>query len=210
MEKLEASNRPLLDRKELERQTGFLNHLAMTFEDLSPFLKGCYLTLNSWRLGRNNEGWKVKDKGWDHAPPHQFKDDLICPEEFELGCEAGDCADAPKLVQACPRLMSDIRAILSILGPEVPPVIKLRSCKIVTVVYGFGDASGSGLGSTFTCGSGFTYRIGVWGADDSSQSSNWKEFCNIVTALKEEAESGAISARKSSCSPIILRWKLAV
>jgi hypothetical protein len=50
---------PSIDHKSLEKQTGFLNHLAMTFEDTTPFLKGFYLTLNSWRRCRDQEGWKV-------------------------------------------------------------------------------------------------------------------------------------------------------
>jgi hypothetical protein len=79
------------------------------------------------------------------------------------------------------------------LEPKVPPVVNLRTRSVVTVVYGFGDASGSGLGSTFTCGSGFTYRIGVWGSDDIGQSSNWKEFCNIVSSLEDEAKEGNLS-----------------
>ncbi len=41
--------RPILDRKQLERDTGFLNHLSMTYDTTTPFLKGFYLTLNSWR-----------------------------------------------------------------------------------------------------------------------------------------------------------------
>lgn len=34
------NGRPLLDRKSLEKETGFMNHLCMTFETLTPFLKG--------------------------------------------------------------------------------------------------------------------------------------------------------------------------
>jgi hypothetical protein len=193
LNELAVCDQPMLDRKALERHTGFLNHLAMTFEDLNPFLKGCYLTLNAWRAGRDQEGWKMNDKSWEQVLlQQQYKDEPNSPEELSAGCEGSDLTGAPKLVQACPRLKSDIAAMAAILQPESPPVINLRSRNIVTVVYGFGDASGSGLGSTFTCGSGFTYRIGVWGADDSSQSSNWKEFCNIVTALEEEAEAGTI------------------
>ena len=53
------------------------------------------------------------------------------------------------------------------------PEVNLRSKEIVTVVYGSGDASGTGLGATLTtCGSGFTYRGGVWESDESDQSSN--------------------------------------
>jgi hypothetical protein len=68
--KFESSDQPMLDRKELERQTGFLNHLAMTFEDLNPFLKGCYLMLNSWRSGQNDKDWKLHDKGWKQFLTH--------------------------------------------------------------------------------------------------------------------------------------------
>ena len=45
--------RPLLNRKEQERHTGFLNHLTMTFDDMTPFLKGFYLTLHSWQPKRD-------------------------------------------------------------------------------------------------------------------------------------------------------------
>jgi hypothetical protein len=188
--KWESSERPMIDRKELERHTGFLNHLAMTFEDLNPFLKGFYLTLNSWRPGRDHEGWKISAKVKNHHPEDSY---ITSADDLEISMNEGDDGGAPKLVQSCIRLKGDIGAIAAILKPEAPPVINLRSKTIVTVVYGFGDASGSGLGSTFTCGSGFTYRIGVWGSDDSSQSSNWKEFCNIVTALEDEAEAGTIA-----------------
>ena len=81
-----------------------------------------------------------------------------------------------------------------LLEPIDPPVlVNLRSKRIVTTIYGFGDASGSGLGSTFTHGSGFTYRIGVWDTDDANESSNWKEFCNIVTSLEDEAKDGNLA-----------------
>ena len=54
--------RPRLNRKELERFTGFLNHLTMPYEDMTPFLKGFHLTLNSWRPKRDADDWKMSDK----------------------------------------------------------------------------------------------------------------------------------------------------
>ena len=64
-ESLVVCDCPDLDRKELEKQSGFLNHLAMTFEDFNLFLKGCYLvTLNSWHSGQDKDGWKIPDKAW--------------------------------------------------------------------------------------------------------------------------------------------------
>lgn len=99
-----------------------------------------------------------------------------------------DFEDAPLTAVASPRLKDDVRAQVAILGTEGPPLVQIRAKTIISVVYGFGDASGSGLGSTFTCGNGFTFRIGVWGSSDKEESSNWKEFTNVVEeALEEEA-----------------------
>ena len=100
---------------------------------------------------------------------------------------------APSSVRASPRLADDVAALKTILGRDGPPVVQLRSKQIVSVVFGFGDASGTGLGSTFTCGSGFTFRIGVWGSLEKDESSNWKEFSNVVESLEEEAETGNLN-----------------
>ena len=45
-------------------------------------------------------------------------------------------------------------------------------------------------GSTFTCRSGFNFRIGVWGSEEDPESSNWKEFTNVVESLEDEAKVG--------------------
>lgn len=37
-----------LDRKALEQHTGFLVHMFMSYENMRPYLKGFYLTLNGW------------------------------------------------------------------------------------------------------------------------------------------------------------------
>ena len=75
---------------------------------------------------------------------------------------------------------------------ELAPKVCIRSNRVITVVYGFGDASGTGLGATFTCGMGFNFRIGVWGSKEMDESSNWKEFSNVVEALEDESESGEL------------------
>jgi hypothetical protein len=67
------SEGPLPDfcHKELERQRGFLVHLSMTFSSLVPFLKGIHLTLDSWRSGRKEDGWKMTQKEWRLWTLHQ-------------------------------------------------------------------------------------------------------------------------------------------
>ena len=171
--------RPTLDRKNLESETGFLNHLTMTFDDATPFLKGLYLTLNSWRSHRDGDDWKLVDKRWD----------------IERGATSGDgdlCDDkAPVTVVGSTRLASDMAALASIFTPLSVPVVSIRSSRILTVIYGFvGDASGTGLGSTFICGTGFNFLIGIWGSLEKDESSNWKEFSNVVDALLEDEAIG--------------------
>lgn len=184
-------NRPSLGRKQLERSTGFLNHLATTFDVMTPYLKGFYLTLNSWRLKRNSEDWKVSDKMWVQLLTLRLEEGLISNEEFDTVMTSESSShSAPNEVVASPRFAQDVGALLEMFKADAPPVVGLRSKHIVTVVYGFGDASGTGLGATFTCGSGLTFRIGVWGATESEQSSNWREFSNVVDSLEEEARSG--------------------
>ena len=48
-----------INLKELERDVGFLVHISMAFPSMKPFLRGFYLTLNSWRKDRSSEGCKM-------------------------------------------------------------------------------------------------------------------------------------------------------
>ena len=41
---------------QMECDVGFLVHLSRTFPAIFPYLKGFYLSLTSWRKGRNDEG----------------------------------------------------------------------------------------------------------------------------------------------------------
>ena len=65
-----------------------------------------------------------------------------------------------------------------------PPLRTVRSSKIVEVYYGFGDASGSAFGDTFQ-GRGATYfEYGQWATEQSEESSNWRELCNLLDSLE--------------------------
>ncbi|KAI2494743.1 hypothetical protein MHU86_19780 [Fragilaria crotonensis] len=190
----DPKERPSIDRKTLERETGFLNHSAMTFDVITPFLKGFYLTLNSWRSHRDEGDWKMPDKRWRQLLFAQFEMGAISEEELDSALDVHqDVNAAPQMVRASISLSSDVRALCEIFSPALVPVVGVRSKQIITVVYGFGDVSGTGLGATFTCGSGLNFRIGVWGSKEDPESSNWKEFTNVVEALEEEGEEGNLN-----------------
>ncbi|KAI2504189.1 hypothetical protein MHU86_10303 [Fragilaria crotonensis] len=219
----DSDDRPVLDRKQLEKETGFLNHLAMTFDVVTPFLKGFYLTMNSWRTQRDEGDWKMTDKRWKRLLFAQFANDEITETELDTALFGKEESAAPHLVKASISLASDVGALAVIFAPTSVPVVGVRSKHVITVVYGFGDASGTGLGATFTCGSGLNFRIGVWGSKEDPESSNWKEFTNVVESLEEEGREGNLDhsevfmftdnstvescvSRGSSTSPKLLSW----
>ena len=90
-----ADSRPVLNRKELERETGFLNHLAMTFEVINPYLKGFYLTLNSWRTHTDEGDWKMSDKKWKQMLLGRREVDETRGEEWEEAFMEDNKSTAP-------------------------------------------------------------------------------------------------------------------
>jgi hypothetical protein len=68
--------------------------------------------------------------------------------------------------------------------------VDVRARLIITILYGFADASGRGFGSTVLGEDGTRYRIGVWDPDTEDESSNFREFENVVETLEEEAKGG--------------------
>ena len=50
-----------LDHKSLWSDKGFLVYVTQAYPSIVPYLKGIYLSLETWRGGRDAEGWKIKD-----------------------------------------------------------------------------------------------------------------------------------------------------
>jgi hypothetical protein len=160
----------------------------MTFTSLVPFLKGIHLTLDSWRVGRKEDGWKMTNSEWRLWMQQQAEGDVDQQELAYLMAHEG----APKTVRPVPRLANDVRALLECPSQETPPSVTFRSKSIYLVKYGFGDVSGKGFGSTFALKEAISYRVGVWQSDHDGESSNWREFTNVVESLEEEASSGRL------------------
>jgi hypothetical protein len=60
-------------------------------------------------------------------------------------------------------------------------------------MYGFGDASGSGFGTTpLICGF-LHYRHGQWSTAYSKASSNYRELSNLVIAIEEATVKGLLT-----------------
>jgi hypothetical protein len=199
-------NEEWLERKMLERRRGFLLYVTRTFPSMVPYLKGFHLTLDGWRGGRNDDGWKYLSKEVREAV------------EQGLGTEHDEPENAPVRVKAKPRLTTcDLPALTRLFSAEKPPKRLVRARKVAEVYYGFEDASKAskqprkpgklpevfyGFGDASQDGFGFNiqkpdedkllYRFGQWCDEVSEESSNYRELLNLVVRLEELVEDGTL------------------
>jgi hypothetical protein len=159
------------DHKEMEKQRGFLVYVTRTYPALVPYLKGIYLTLDSWRDGRDDEGWRMQGELTAH-----LQVDHVAP------CFA---SSAPTIVLAVPRLEADLEALTTLMASPTPPECIIRSSRVMVALNGFADASGAGFGSTIAGKNGIFFRYSIWGSDLASCSSNYRELFNLTEAASE-------------------------
>ena len=135
---------------QMERDVGFLVHLSRTFPSMFPYLKGIYLSLNTWRKGRNEEGWKFTMAEWRAAL--DVDDDL---PSYKVGAAAKRAFpsqthdERPTMVNVVPRLSSDLRALKALFTGHNPVHRLVRGNKVEMARFAFGDASGEGFGSSW-------------------------------------------------------------
>eukprot|EP00980_Cylindrotheca_fusiformis_P027728 scaffold22529_cov73-Cylindrotheca_fusiformis.AAC.2 len=181
----ELPNPEGLEFKQLERDRGFLIHLAATFKAMTPYLKGIHLTLDSWRANRRSDGWKMSPKEWAGF--------LAGVQDPDLRDQLADLGNAghPSFVHPVERLEGDLDTLRSFFKGDSPSRVCVRPSRFVQVVLGFGDASGNGFGGTFLSTAGLSYQIGVWKYRGTSSCSF--EFRNLLDALRREGEAGRLT-----------------
>jgi hypothetical protein len=180
--------------KQVLSKKGFLVHLCMTYAFLTPFLKGFHLLSDSWRSNRGVDGWKVQAKEWEPYLHQSLQDGSLSEEAYlELISRSSD-DEAPILVfdTLVERFKDDLSALERLLSKEDPPIITDRVSRILTVIYAFTDASGLGFGDTFLIEGDIEYTIGIWGPDEESESSNYRELRNTVDAIERHALDGKL------------------
>jgi hypothetical protein len=160
----------LVSYKQLEKDTGFLVHIFMTYELLRPYLKGFYLTMNSWRYDRGKDGWKYGRREWEDLAEEFWKDGERW-EEFEEVSSQGSQDKAPSMIRVVQRLEDDINGLRLMFQEQTPSLRLIRGFSVARVLYGFGDASGAGFGASWvseeieaTGNRAVHYRFGRWEA----------------------------------------------
>jgi hypothetical protein len=89
---------------------GYLIYVAKTYSTMCPYLKGLNLTVDGWRPGQDEEGWK--DMEWYDDYPSMGSNE--------------DIKDAPEFVSGVPRLRWDLEALRSLFSGLTPAVRTLR------------------------------------------------------------------------------------
>jgi hypothetical protein len=168
-----------LNRKRLEQIRGFLQYVTQTYTSLTSFLIGFHMTIDSWRPGRDDEGWRYAQTLWE-----QMK-----KEDEDWSREEVNPEEVPVTVEAVPRFKDDLKALGRLMSAEHPPLKRARCKRTSKVYYGFGDASGSGFGATIQIEDEIHYEYGQWCSEVTEErSSNWRELNNLVEALERTVE----------------------
>jgi len=94
------------------------------------------------------------------------------------------------LTKAVPRLLDDLKALQELTDFPSPRLRVVRSKVVLTAVYGFGDASSGGFGFSVERPDGIQVRYGIWGRDEETASSNYRELLNLVLSVEAEADAG--------------------
>jgi len=173
-----------LDFKTLERHRGFLIYISRTYPVIIPYLKGIHLSLDSWRPWRKDDGWKMTMSEIQAALEDREEGDTS-------STKVGD-TKAPARVKWVPRMVFDLQALKQFASSEQPPQRLVRPERSATVVYTFGDASGSGFGSSFKIGNTLRYISIQWNEDHGSKTSNFRELSNLIYALEKARDEGLL------------------
>ena len=196
-----------LNHKNLERGVGFLCHLTRTYPSAFPYLKGIYNTLNSWRIGRTLDGWKMSRTAWMEllSADLAFDEDNGFSSSFESRKRkfAGqpNQLQSPVEVTPVPRLVFDLKALKELFQSKSPTLRLVRGNHVKSVIYGFADASGDGFGSSWEIKNSngkntIHYRYGLWGDSSEGTSSNFRELANLVETLETMAEEEDLSGKE--------------
>ena len=102
-------------------------YAAQTHPALMPHMKGIYLTLNSWRPQRDEEGWKNPNKR-----KRETKEDPLPSASVGI-------LEPPEWTKEVPRLRSDIGELMELTLSVSPPQIPIQPTN-KEAVYVVGDA----------------------------------------------------------------------
>lgn len=143
-------NNGIFNYERLEVISGFLCHLAMTFEIVFPYLKGFHLSLAQYLPGRNAEGWKLEDDEWNAYVQDKIHDGVLSNQEAEDLLKRDCTENHPHQIKVVPLFHKCLDSLLKFFASPTPPLIVDRSLTLYLVLYGYVDAPKQGFGATIS------------------------------------------------------------
>jgi len=125
------------------------------------------MTIDGWREGRDDEGWRLPSSPKHVKPP----------------------SPSPT------RLAADVSSLMKLCESDAAPCRRVRPKFSASVLHGFGDASGTAFGATsqFQNSSDVHFQFGQWMSSvTQEESSNWREFTKLVECLEERGSDGQL------------------
>ena len=203
LDKLEAGD-TMLDHQTLQSDRGFMVYVTQAYPAMVPYLKGFHLSIEMWRGGRDAEGWKLSPGSIGQSEEEgefemeedtntlQHMSSSLKEQARALAFQGGNHKPPSGLTPSVPRFKEDLKALLALSSSDKPAYRIIRSKEVVTAIYGFGDASLGGFGSSIERPGGVGLRYGIWGKDADGDSSNFRELKNLVEAVEDEAKEGRL------------------
>eukprot|EP00957_Ditylum_brightwellii_P201527 15326068-Ditylum_brightwellii.AAC.3 len=111
--------------------------MGETYPMFVPFFKYVHLTLKSWHMDCDQEGWKYFKGDWDW-----FFEELDSDNEIEN-------PDAPEEVRVALKLCEDLFVLATLSNTEAPPLQLIRRVAVHKALFGSCDVSKGGFGSSF-------------------------------------------------------------
>jgi hypothetical protein len=139
-----------LDFKCLHSDQGFLVYVAQAYPGMKPYLKGFNLLLETWKEGRDEDGWKMQPKKPQDRDQEEGKDDhegnpegMACVKielvaQAKMGEESRGSGPPSGITKAVPRFKEDLEAILELASENEPAMRCVQSKHMLTAYYGFG------------------------------------------------------------------------
>ena len=194
--RLLGDDQPLLDFKELQSEVGFLNHLALTYGFITPYLRPFCQTLYGWLPNRDKEGLKNRNFDWQNYVLDQVAEGNLSIKEALILDEAPWKQPPPLNVKAVPSFKLAIESLAVLVTPSTPPLMMIRSTRILSVRIAFGDASAGGNGFTEADLKGVKVEVreGVWGEEMKGKFAHSFEMLNFVEKLEEDGRAGKLNS----------------
>ena len=178
---------------------GFLNYVVRTYKWLNPYIKGLHLTIDGWRPGKDEEGYKLRGKALQEAMfTAAAARGLPCRRENDADDE-GDSTEeevkAPEFVDPSPRLERDAKCLLELTDVAEPPRQRYRAKK-TKAFFVVGDASGKAKGCAVVEQYGIDYEAGSWNLEWREKSSNCREAENLTDKVERMSAKGELEGHE--------------